>query len=63
MFYDFKSDAKKLMQNEPQTVWFQDQFSTFNEDVKPVFAEIRTQFAVGYTFNIIDADKLLNFES
>ena len=51
------------MQNEPETAWFQGQFSTFNEYIQPVFAEIKTQFAMGYTFNIIDADKLLNFKS
>lgn len=63
LYYDFSSDAKKLMQSEPDTVWFQDQFSTFNVNFQPVFAEIRTQFAMSYTFNIIDADKLLNFKS
>ncbi|CAG9808827.1 unnamed protein product [Chironomus riparius] len=63
LFHDFTSDAKKLMQSEPETVWFQAQFSTFNEIINPVYAEIRTQLAMGYTFNIIDTNKLLNFKS
>jgi hypothetical protein len=51
------------MQDEPATDWFQEQFAAFNEQIKPVFALIRTRFAMGYTFNIIDADKLLDFKS
>lgn len=61
--HDFSSDSKKLMQSEADTDWFKEQFSTFNDFVQPIFAEIRTKFAMGYTFNIIDADKLLNFKS
>ena len=61
--YDFSSDAIKLMQNEAAIDWFQDQFSVFNKNIKPVFAKIRTRFAMGYTFNILNADKLLNFKS
>lgn len=63
MYYDFISDAKKLMENEPETAWFQEQVSKFNENILPVFAKIRTRFAMGYTFNIIEADQLLNFKS
>lgn len=62
-FRDFTSDAKKLIQDEPGTAWFQKQVSKFNENILPVFAKIRTRFAMGYTFNIIEADKLLNFKS
>ncbi|KAL7019583.1 hypothetical protein ACKWTF_011170 [Chironomus riparius] len=63
MFYDFTTDAIKLMQDEAATDWFQEQFAVFNDYIKPVFSKIRSRFAMGYTFNIIDDNNLLNFKS
>lgn len=42
--------------------WFQEQFSTFNGDFQPEFSEVRTTRGYGYTFNLIDADELLNMD-
>ena len=62
-FHDFTVDAKAMMEDEAATDWFQEQFSDFNEYIKPVFAKVRTQFAMGYTFNMIEDVELLNFKS
>lgn len=53
------SDAIK---SSSEVLWFQDQFSSFNENFQPSFAEIRTQRGMGFSFNLIEANELLNVE-
>jgi hypothetical protein len=40
--------------------WFYDQITSFNGKYEPKFAEIRTSRGMGFAFNMIDADKMLN---
>ncbi|CAG9812250.1 unnamed protein product [Chironomus riparius] len=42
--------------------WFRNQFSLLNGKYEPKYSEIRTSRGMGFTFNMIDADKLLNFD-
>lgn len=47
---------------ESQIAWFREQFSMFNRHYQPEFSEIRTLRGMGFTFNMINADELLNFD-
>lgn len=42
--------------------WFSQQFSVFGRKYLPKFAEIRTERGLGFAFNMIDAEELLNFD-
>jgi hypothetical protein len=50
------------MKTNAKLSWFLEQFSSFNDKYQPEFAEIRTIRGYGYTFNMIDADELFNFD-
>ncbi|KAG5681851.1 hypothetical protein PVAND_011259 [Polypedilum vanderplanki] len=40
--------------------WFEEQFSLWNNEIKLNFSEIRTVFGMGYSLNLIKAEKLFN---
>lgn len=44
------------------TYWFQRQFSSFYGKYLPEYTEVRTPRGIGYTFNMIDVDEMLNFD-
>lgn len=50
------------IKEESRIGWFSDQFSSFNGKYFPEFAEIRTPRGMGFTFNIIAADKMFDFD-
>ena len=52
----------KLLKEDSQIGWFRDQLSSFNGKYQPEFAEIRTSRGMGFTFNMIDAEKMFNFD-
>ena len=52
----------KLLKEDSQVGWFRDQLSSFNGKYQPEFAEIRTSRGMGFTFNMIDADEMFNFD-
>lgn len=62
-YYDSSLDLKRFILTQSRLDWFQQQFASWNDFYQPVFAQIRTQHGMGFTFNMIDADKLLNFKS
>ena len=51
-----------MIKETSEIQWFQQQFSAFNGKFRPVFAEIQTQRGMGFSFNLIDDDELLNVE-
>ncbi|CAG9811156.1 unnamed protein product [Chironomus riparius] len=51
-----------VLKEQSNVGWFQDQFSSFNGKYQPDFAEIRTSRGMGFTFNMIDADEMFNFD-
>ncbi|KAL7015667.1 hypothetical protein ACKWTF_016585 [Chironomus riparius] len=50
-----------VIEQESQVDWFREQFSTFNQ-YQLEFSEIRTLRGMGFTFNMIDAEDLLNLD-
>jgi hypothetical protein len=50
------------MKEDSMAEWFRYQYSSFNDKYQPKFAEIRTTRGMGFTFGMIDAEKLINFE-
>ena len=61
--YNTQTQTISMIRNNSKLIWFQDQTFTLNGKYHPVFAEIPTQLGMGYTFNLLDADDLLNFDS
>ena len=51
-----------ILKHYPKFDWFREQFSSFNGKYQPEFAEIRTSRGMGFTFNMIDADEMFNFD-
>ncbi|CAG9811153.1 unnamed protein product [Chironomus riparius] len=51
-----------VLRENTQLALFRDQFSSFNGKYQPEFAEIRTSRGMGFTFNMIDADEMFNFD-
>jgi hypothetical protein len=51
--------SKYVPRNSSKT-WFSLQKSSLNQKYSPKFAEIRTARGMGFSFNLIDAEKLLN---
>ena len=50
------------LKENSQIIWFREQFSSFNDKYQPEFAEIRTSRGMGFTFNMIEADEMFNFD-
>lgn len=57
-FVDVLETIKKLSRVE----WFRNQSATWNEKFQPQFAEIWTTRGIGFVFNSIDGEDLLNYE-
>lgn len=51
-----------LLKEEAQFDWFRRQTATFNGIFQSQFAMTRTKNGMGYTFNMMDAEELLNLE-
>lgn len=52
-----------LIRNSSKIEWFRNQNFSFNKRFQPVFAEMITQNGMGFTFNLLDADKLMRFDT
>jgi hypothetical protein len=42
--------------------WFRQQHATWNRKFQVNFTEVRTYFGMAFTFNMMQADKLMNFK-
>ncbi|KAL7013162.1 hypothetical protein ACKWTF_015224 [Chironomus riparius] len=51
-----------VLKTNSKVDWFREQFSSFNGKYQPEFAEIRTSRGMGFTFNMIGADEMFNFD-
>lgn len=51
-----------VIRNSSKLEWFLNQEITINGRYSPVFAEIPTERGIGFTFNLLDAEELLNFK-
>jgi hypothetical protein len=61
--YDTLTQTLSVLRNHSKLNWFRDQKFSLNGKYDPVFAEIPTHLGMAYTFNLLDADDLLNFDS
>lgn len=48
------------MKNHSMKLWFESLTASWNQKFFPEFAEVFTKTGLGYSFNMIDADDLLN---
>ena len=62
IFYPVGHLVPKYIRNNSSKNWFTQQFAALNGQFLPKFAEIRTVLSMAFTFNLIDAEKLLNFD-
>ena len=60
--YDLRPFYPGMLKATSQIQWFQDQIITFNGKSHPIFAEVRTERGMGFSFNLMDAEELLDFE-
>jgi len=60
--FSFVPHLISVLKERSPVSWFREQFSTFNGKYQPEFAEIRTSRGMGFTFNMIDADEMFNFD-
>lgn len=52
----------EVIKNNSRLEWFQDQIYKLNGLYNLVFTQMPTQSGMGYTFNLLDADEVLNFK-
>lgn len=58
--YDIKRFRFDILKESARLDWIQEQSFSLNGQMQPVFAQIPTHIGLGYAFNIMDADELLN---
>jgi hypothetical protein len=51
-----------VIKNISKPEWFLSQNYSVNGKYQPVFAEILTPNGIGYAFNMLDAEEMMNFE-
>ncbi|XP_070498388.1 uncharacterized protein [Chironomus tepperi] len=59
--FSFVPYVIEVMKSESATWWFNEQYSSFNGKYLPQFSEVRTVRGMAYTFNMINADEMFNF--
>ncbi|KAG5667483.1 hypothetical protein PVAND_015463 [Polypedilum vanderplanki] len=57
---NFKSIDR--MRHESQVEYFKQQFATWNYKYQVDFTEVRTYFGMGFSFNLVDSEKLFNYK-
>lgn len=60
--YDLRPYFVDAIKANSKVKWFSDQKFSINGHFQPVFAEILTKKGAAFTFNMLDAEKLFNFE-
>lgn len=60
--YDIRPYFRDMLELSSEIRWFKDQFSTFNGNFQPIFSEVQTQHGMGFSFNLMDFNELLNAE-
>lgn len=60
-FYNLRSFKMEIIKNASNLEWFQNQSFSLNGFYHPVFTTMPTASGMGYTFNLMDADKIFNF--
>lgn len=61
-YYDIRPYLRDMMEMASEVQWFKDQFSIFNGNFQPFFAEVQTQRGMGFSFNLMDFNDLLNVD-
>lgn len=52
----------QIIKESSKIDFFQNQFATFNRKIQPTFSEVQIGHGMGFTFNLIDADKLFEID-
>jgi hypothetical protein len=52
----------KAFKKTSQAKWFEQQSASWKEKFQVKFAEVRTSRGIGFSFNLIDDEELLNFD-
>ena len=58
--YDLRPYFADVNKATSEVRWFKEKFSTFNGNFQPILAEVQTQQGMGFSFNLMDAEELLD---
>lgn len=60
--YNVTPKAFHYIKKDSPVDWFKEQFASWNENYAPALAEIGTRRGTAFSFNMIQAEKLFNFD-
>jgi hypothetical protein len=60
--YDFRPHLINAIKSLTNATWFRNQKFSINGEFQPIFTTIPTRKGLAYTFNLLDADELFNFD-
>lgn len=60
--YDLRPYTSDMLKQMSEVQWFKQQFSVFGKIYQPIFVEVMTQRGMGFSFNLDDANELLDFK-
>jgi hypothetical protein len=62
LYLQFTNISIALIRELSEIEWFKNQTGYFNRNYQLEFAEVRTSRGMGFSFNLIESDKLLEID-